>query len=473
MKNKNLKYILLSLVLLFAACEDKSDAPGISSDDALAKKEMRAVWFTTAWGLDWPQSDYNATSQKQKFKDYLDKFVDHNINTVIVQIRPMADAFYNSSYEPWSSVITGTKGQDPGYDVLQFMIDETHARGLEFHAWMNPYRIATRASATTPFPALDPKIPASMVMEYEVIQFYNPALPQVQDRIADIVKDVITKYDVDGIHFDDYFYPAPGDGKKLNDAADYTTYGEGYATVEDFRRGNVNKAIEKVHQVIVANKPGVLFTISPAPDQSYNYGSLYADVTLWCKNGWVDIVMPQLYSSTTNATANFVSRGYWWDQNCYKATPMAGIALYKFGNDTDAAFGKTSELQAQFSRIRATSSYKGYALYAASEFNTNRIEILTTLKELNPDPAVVPFIGRKTEADPTPASNVNVTGTKLAWTVGANLRSVVYKMENGKGRVVTVTKGNNYTLADKGDYCVTTLNGDNTESAVSSTVTYK
>ncbi len=190
------------------------------------KKEMRGVWMATVYGLDWPNGEYNMAAQKKLYTDYLDRFKQLNINAVFVQVKGMGDAFYNSPYEPWSASITGTRGTAPGYDVLQFMIDEAHARGIEFHAWMNPYRIATRASANTSYPALHPSVKPEWVVSHEKIQIYNPAVPEVTQRLADIVKDVITKYNVDGIHFDDYFYPDPSSaGQMVSDAADYQKYG--------------------------------------------------------------------------------------------------------------------------------------------------------------------------------------------------------------------------------------------------------
>lgn len=172
------------------------------------RKELRGVWVATVWELDWPMGAHDEASQKKKYTDYLDLFQECGINAVFFQIRSKADAYYESQYEPWSKTITGTVGKNPGYDVLKFLIDETHARGMQFHAWINPYRVETRGSASAEFPALDPKIPASMVKDYNKIRVYNPALPEVQDRIAAIVKEIITKYDVDGLHMDDYFYPS-------------------------------------------------------------------------------------------------------------------------------------------------------------------------------------------------------------------------------------------------------------------------
>jgi len=482
MKNlKKLRYILMVATTLFVtACHNDDDINVIVDPtpiDSLPKKEMRAVWITTAWGIDWPQSVYSVAEQKKQYIDYLDRFAALNINTVIVQIKPMGDAFYNSSYEPWSAYITGTRGKDPGYDVLKFMIDEAHARGLEFHAWMNPYRIATRASKDVAYPELDSRVNPNWVVNHEKIQIYNPALPEVRQRLVDIVKEVITKYDVDGIDFDDYFYPDPSAaGTMVSDQGDFDTYGNGYATIADFRRANVDKTIQAVHDVIVANKPGVLFTISPAASNDYNYGTLYADVTKWAQEGWIDIVMPQLYAHTASSSNNFKERVHWWPQFSFKAVPVIGYALYKFGdNSAGTQFMSVDELDLQFKRAALEPKVKGSAMYSAKSIMDNKIGITDKLAMLYSNPAIIPFIGRKTEADPAPATNVRLNGMELRWDAASGLRSVVY-LKTADSKIATVMKitlENSYNITLKGEYFVTILNRDNTESLISSFVEYK
>ena len=240
--------VVLVLPILCNSCKkdpngiDTPDPePPVTEDELLfPKKEMRAVWVTTAWGLDWPRGDYNEASQKQQYIAYLDRFEELNINSIFFQVKAMGDAYYASSYEPWSVSITGTRGKDPGYDILQFMINEAHARDIEFHAWMNPYRIATRANTGTSYPALHASVESEWVVSHEKIQIYNPALPEVRERLADIVTELITSYPVDGIHFDDYFYPAASAaGQMVSYQDDYAQFGAAYSTIEDFRRGNV------------------------------------------------------------------------------------------------------------------------------------------------------------------------------------------------------------------------------------------
>ncbi|RYE36128.1 MAG: hypothetical protein EOP48_29835, partial [Sphingobacteriales bacterium] len=310
MKKTSLRLVLLlALALFLNACKkggteptpDPTKPPTGTDGPIFPKKEMRAVWIASVYGLDWPQGVYNQQSQKQQYIDYLNKFKAMNINAIYFQVKGMGDAFYNSSYEPWSAAITGTRGTDPGYDVLKFMIDEAHARDIEFHAWMNPYRIATRTAGGS-FPALHSTVSSTWVKDFPTIRIYNPAIPEVRQRLVDIVKETITKYDVDGIHFDDYFYP---EGETYNDQADYTTYGAGISTIQNFRRENVNKAIKGVYEAIVATKPSVVFSVSPAPGIAHNFNNLYADVVKWNQEGWVDVVIPQLYQEIGNQYNDF------------------------------------------------------------------------------------------------------------------------------------------------------------------------
>ncbi|GAB6007699.1 glycoside hydrolase family 10 protein [Dysgonomonas reticulitermitis] len=483
---QSLKYLLYVLILAFAvSCgsdpelelpDPGPEPPPPTAEIELAVKEMRAAWIATVWSLDWPQNIHGVAGQKKKYTDLLETLAAAKLNAVFVQIRPTADAFYNSQYEPWSRWITGTAGQDPGYDVLAFMIEETHKRGLEFHAWMNPYRITTRTDKSVSFPALDSKIPANLIKDYDKIRIYNPALPAVHQRIADIVKDMITKYDVDGIHFDDYFYPDPGDyaSTGLNDATEYTQYGTGYSSVAAFRRGNVDKMVQKIYETIVQYKPGVAFTISPAGSPSYN-DELYADTKKWCQQGWVDAIIPQLYSATGSASSSttFTYRVGWWDQNSYNAIPMVGYALNKFGDGESTGFQTTVELVKQFAEARFYSKIKGSVWYSAKYFDENKMGIVNVIKQqLYPRPAIIPFLGRKTVAESAPVSNVSISDGKLTWNAASGLRTIIYKVENKKGLVVAITSDREYTLTEKGDYCLTTLNEDNVESTVQK-ITYQ
>lgn len=486
MKKLALYLITFSLFSVFlASCKKESGVepiepePPVTEEEELSfpAKEMRAVWITTAWGLDWPQSDYSIESQKQQYIAYLDKFSELNINAVFFQVKGMGDAFYTSPYEPWSVAITGTRGKDPGYEVLKFMIDEAHARNIEFHAWMNPYRIATRASSGTPYPALHSSVDSKWVVSHEKIQIYNPALPEVRERLVDIVKDLISKYEVDGVHFDDYFYPAPSAaGQMVPDQSDYEKYGAGYSSIEDFRRGNVDNAIEAVHNMIVATKPGVVFSVSPAAGRDYNYNTMFADVAKWNQEGWVDIVIPQLYQEIGNQYNDFQTNLSWWSQNSHKAALMIGHGYYKFGDPTaPAAFQSAAELEKQFNLTRKNSKVVGNAMYSARYVMLNKVSITDQLASLYKKPAVMPFVGRAVAPAPAPVQNVKIEGNSLKWSASGDVRSVVYYFSDlkKKGEVFAITRDKSIEVSNKGYYSVSTINSDHAESVPSDVIEKK
>lgn len=441
-------------------------------------KEMRAVWVTTAWGLDWPLGDYNETSQKQKYIQYLEKCQELKINTIFFQVRAMGDAYYESAYEPWATSITGTRGNNPGYDVLKFMIDEAHARGIEFHAWMNPYRIATRANNSTPYPALHSSINSAWVTSHEKIQIYNPARPEVRQRIVDIIKELLNKYNVDGIHLDDYFYPDPSSaGVMVSDQSDYEAYGAGFPNIADWRRSNVNKAIEDIHAAIVATKPQVVFSISPAASRNYNLNTLYADVVKWCQEGWVDLLIPQLYQEIGNPNNDFQANLGTWTQFSYDAAVVIGHALYRFGDPVaPSAFQSVAELERQINMAKRNNKVVGSAMYSARYLIDNRIGITNKLADLYREPAVMPFLGREIAPAPATPTNVRIEGDQLLWSTSGGVKSVVYYFPTSsvggsrQGKVLAVTGGNSIAITQNGGYTVSTLNVDHKESAHSEIV---
>lgn len=459
-----------------------------------ADREIRGVWVATVGRMDWPRANVESL-QKEEFSKYLDKFEQYNVNAVIMQIRPCADAFYASSYEPWSDVLTGRQGHDPGYDVLQWLIDQTHARGMEFHAWMNPYRISNNANAfATSGAASHPaKLHPEWTMRYDNLLMYRPAVPEVKDLLVNIIDELITKYDVDGVHFDDYFYPYPKSGVAIDDQADYTRYGVGYSSIGDFRRGQVNDVIERIHNVIAAKKPGVVFSISPfgiwrnkASDPQYgsdssglqNYDDLYADVRLWCQNGWIDLVVPQLYNSTSNIAMNFTKMCRWWDQNNFQAHLAIGHALYRFGVEAEGApYQNLDQLSDQFSISRGCQNTCGSFLFNATCFNENKINILSRLATVYKEKTLIPVMGRESAPAPEEVAGIAAEGRSISWTAqSGDVRYAVYKVKPSsvenvyEAALVAVVPSNQWTASVSGNYAVSALNRDNVESAISQPV---
>ena len=438
------------------------------------RRELRGAWLVSVYGsIDWPLNRYDAASQQKLYTDYLDNYVANNINAVFMQIRPMGDAFYESQYEPWSAYITGTRGNKPSYDVLKFMIDEAHKRGLEFHAWLNPFRIATGSASN--WPPLHPGIPKEWIKEYpsvsSPIQVYNPAIPEVHQRLADIVEEIISKYDVDGIHMDDYFYPDIGPGN-LDDAAEFAKYGQGFISIANWRRNNVDLVIKKIHDVIVNVNPRVVFSISPQSNESNNYNNLFADIEKWCQNKWIDVVIPQIYQAMGTGSSNYPALlDLWANKYAIHVPCLVGLPTYRILT-SDGNF-PVADYDEMFRLLRANEKISGSILYNSSAFNANRGGATDMMRtKYNQNPAVRPVVGRKTEATPAMPTNLQLNGVTLSWTSSGDVTSVVYLIPEGarEAKVAAITKGNSFTVTDKGEYFVSTINKNNVESAISNGV---
>ena len=453
------------------------------------KREFRAAWMATVWNIDWPPSTGEAV-QKQRFIDYLNLYKAANMNAVFVQVRGRADPFWESRYESWSSLLTGTRGQAPMYDVMNFMIDECHKRGIEFHAWMNPFRVETRTAAplaTNPWPATlaDPKIPKELVKDYPNIRVYNPALPEVHQRLADIVEELITMYrDIDGVHFDDYFYPEVTENGTtystalLNDDEEFKQYGQGFITVANWRRDNVNKVIQKIGDVIKRNNPKVVFSISPQANESNNMNSLFADILTWCQNSWIDMVIPQVYYSWGTGSSQFQAALTNWSNKYGTLVPtIAGLPLYRIAPSTDN--WPAVHFDYMLDAVSKAANIKGAVIYSTADFAATSGDKATAIANLKSKyyntPAVRPEAFRKTEPVPATPDNLTLTGTLLSWTPPvAGMTSVVYLLpENGSAmKVVAITGETSVTVTEKGRYTVTALNRNNVESLPAKSVVF-
>lgn len=452
-------------------------------------KEIRAVWLATVGNMDWPSQTYlSVEKQKQEYIEYLELFKKYNVNVVVGQIRPTADAFFASKYEPWSQYLTGTRGQNPGYDVVKFMVEEAHKRGMEFHAWLNPYRISTNKYAFKPVAGEFYSEHKDWTMEYGNLLIFRPAIPEVRQHLVNVIDEICTNYDVDGIHFDDYFYPYPDGKNSLDDQGDFVKYGAEYSNIEDFRRGNVNKAIEDVHNLLVQKHPGVIFSISPygvwrnkkddanGSDSSTsitNYDDLYADIRLWCEKGWIDLVVPQLYASTENKAMNFKKMTSWWAKNSFNCPVAIGIAMYKFGNQAEGNIyvNNPVELETEFWYTRQN-KVSGTFIFNSSAFKNNKINILDNLAKSYPQKALIPFMGRETANKPVKLTSISADGKKIYWKEQTGMRYVIYKVVDNAGTIVDVVENTNtFTCTETGDYSVSVLNADNVESELSKIVT--
>jgi uncharacterized lipoprotein YddW (UPF0748 family) len=301
------------------------------------KRQLRALWIGSVQRLDWP-SVGTIEQMKQEYLGLLDYSVSTHINAVIVQVRPTADSFWPAALEPWSRYLTGTAGLDPGWDPMEFLVSEAHKRNLEFHAWFNPYRISMPASASeagvdiTKLPAGHPvRNHPEWAVAYPVNNaggrlYYNPGIPAVRQFVQDCVMDAVTKYDVDGVHFDDYFYPYPAAGQDFGDAATFAEFGAGWASKADWRRNNIDLLIQEMNQRIKEAKPWVKFGVSPfgiwrnkAADPlgsetsgTQSYDANFANSRKWVKEQWIDYIVPQIYWHIGFAVADYAKLTSWW-----------------------------------------------------------------------------------------------------------------------------------------------------------------
>ncbi len=316
--------------------------------------ELRSAWVATVSNLDWPNSwdKGNVDAQKQSFIDLIESLQEVNINTIFFQVRTECDAFYNSDYEPWSRYLTGTQGKYPGYDPLKFAIEACHDRGIELHVWLNPYRINTSKFDNDNYydtKHVYKKHPEWAIEYSDGKKILNPGLPQVQLYIKKVAGDIINKYDIDGIHFDDYFYAYGGTPEEL-DRQTYLTYGEEYSNIGDFRRGSINKMIQNVMDTIYTTKPYLRYGVSPFGIYGNGmnpsgitgldaYNVIYCDPIEWLKQGSVDYINPQLYW-TTGGFQDFGKLLPWWagwaDQ--YNRDVYAGHGIYRLDDYPVASF---------------------------------------------------------------------------------------------------------------------------------------
>lgn len=417
------------------------------------KREVRSVWMATVWALDWPSSTNSTTAQKNEMVKYLDVLQKNNFNAVYFQVRTMSDAFYKSSYEPWSSYLTGTRGKDPGWDPLAFVVEECHKRGMECHAWVNPYRFSTGSNWST---AQDQALKsAGMLLAYtksdgKTTTILNPGLESVRKRIVDVCKEIISNYDVDGLVFDDYFYP---EGIPVTSSAgDYDLWQKSGAsmTFGDWRRNNVNQMVADVYKMVQHQKPYVRFGISPAgaactsaavaakhgidrcPVASdWQYDGIFSDPVAWLEAGTIDYISPQLYWKTNHKTNPFGPMTKWWS---YVAKHFGrhhyashSISFLNSSNTTSdwEEIGK----QVQFSRDYTENEAPGAVFYSAAYVTGKKQSGFGEWLQVNKfqNKALTPAIDwKKSDLEKVQVSALSKRATVLSWAGVDNVRYSVY-----------------------------------------------
>ncbi|MEE2040241.1 family 10 glycosylhydrolase [Nocardiopsis sp. CT-R113] len=413
-----------------------ADAPDqVCETDPLAppKRQMRAEWIAGVQNIDWP-SEQGLTPQEQQdeLTALYDRAVDNGLNAVFVQVRPTADAFWPSPHEPWSEWLTGEQGGDPGYDPLEFAVEAAHARNLEFHAWYNPYRVAMHADPERLVGSHPARQNPDWVFEYAGRLYYDPGIPEAREFVIEAMMHSVENYDVDGVHFDDYFYPYPVAGQTIPDADTFARHGGGFDDIADWRRDNVDQMVQGMSEAVHAAKPHVKFGISPFgiwrnassdPDGSATHGSQsydgqYADSRKWVTEGWLDYINPQVYWEIGLPVADYAVLVPWWEEVAEGTGThlYVGQAAYKAGNA--GAWSDPRELARHLEFNRDRPGVHGDVYFSATSLATNAREAMdVVVDEHYAHPALIPVkddLGGAAPAEPVVTRAVRGdTGTEL------------------------------------------------------------
>jgi uncharacterized lipoprotein YddW (UPF0748 family) len=480
----NLKWGIYALLLGFVAAscsKEDSSSPetdggfDVTKNEVIApKREIRAAWIATAYSLDWPSTTGNADAQKKELQNLLATSQSLNFNAVIFQVRPMADAMYASNLEPWSNVLTGTQGVDPGYDPLAYAVEEAHKMGLQFHAWLNPYRIGSTslALAANHIAVKNP----SWVVTFNKVRYFNPGIPEVRAHLVAVVKDIITRYKVDAIQFDDYFYPAGAkatDPFVFDDKDAFAKYGNGLS-ITAWREQNVNTMVKEVYAAIKSTKPEVLFGISPSGRRE-NSVDLYADPFVWLENKWVDYLAPQVYWEFGHKTADFGKQAAFWNSNAKGIPIMLGVGAYKYKDPSYPAYGSVDEIGRQLDEVQKSSNIFGCFFYRMQSIKN--AELSAFLKAKYESKALPPVMGTRV-APVAKAPVVSLAGSAISWKAvsGADKYAVYALDKNGDkpNSYLAKTRQIGPELTAKVEsgkiYYVTAVNSENVESVHSNFV---
>jgi uncharacterized lipoprotein YddW (UPF0748 family) len=464
------------------------------------KREFRAAWIPTVTAQ---YKGMPVEVMKQTLIRQLDALQAAGINAIVFQVRPEADALYVSQLEPWSRFLTGVQGEvpSPAWDPMAFMIEECHKRCMEFHAWINPYRVKTTLANELAPNHLYFRHPEWFVT-YGNQLFFNPALPQSRDWICRVVSDIVSRYDVDAIHMDDYFYPYPIAGVEFPDDADYARTGAAFTNKGDWRRHNVDLLIEDIHKTVRSLKPWVKFGVSPfgiyrnqstdplgsATNGLQNYDALYADVLLWARKGWIDYNIPQLYWEIGHPRADYDVLARWWAKNTENRPLFIGQSVVNTMTHADKRTGASNQLAAKMALQRGFQTIGGSCQWPASAVIENvggyRDSLMT---HYNRYPALPPVFDFMDDVAPKKVRHLKPMWTEdgyvLFWTapkykeeMNRAVQYVVYRFDKDEAvdledptHIVAVTRNTFYKLPyvegkQKYRYVVTALDRLHNES---------
>lgn len=469
-----------------SADESSDDTGGVWEQQLVEvghAREFRGVWVTTVYNINWPSSQgLSAAAAQAELASIVDTAEAVNLNAIVFQVRPESDAVYESSLEPWSRYLSGSQGGDPGFDPLAFLIEEAHARGIEVHAWFNPYRGAASAGITLAEPHIALQLPEH-AHTYGSSLWMDPGALDVREHTVDVVLDVVERYAVDGVHLDDYFYPYPN-GDDFPDALTWNAYlaGGGALSQGDWRRDNVNALVEELHDTIAAADPDARFGIAPfgiyrpgIPEGIVGldqYAELYADPVLWMEEGWVDYLAPQLYWPTYSAQQTYEVLLDWWSSIDPERYVFTGNYLSKLGDDWTL---DEMLYQVELSRLYSDQNSMGNVYFHVEPLQSDTLGINSALlDEFYGRPALTPPLADHLDdlvAPPLVTPNLEGNGALVEDVVEQNLRAfVVYADQGGAwalDRIVPIPDGEFGSTSlslDSGTYAITAASRANVES---------
>lgn len=367
--------------------------------------EMRGVWLSTVSNLDWPEvGNYDKKVQMELLKEKFDFIEEQNMNTIFFQVRPMGDALYESSYSPWSKYLTGVLGENPGYDPLEFAVEEAHKRALELQAWFNPFRIDSNSDNFNKDNYINElpdgcalKNNPDWIVNYDKYNYLDMGIPEVRQYVIDSILEVVKNYDIDGVVLDDYFYPYPVDGIDFPDEETYEKYGEGFSSKDEWRRDNVNKFISELNNKIKEVNSSVKFGVSPfgiwrnGEDVGgsntkglSSYDKIYVDSKKWIQEGWIDYIIPQIYWQFDYTQAPYATLVDWWAKQVEGTNVQLyiGHAVYKI-NDSNygEAWLNENEIINQIKYARGNSNVKGSCFFRLKSLEENRLGFTDKLRD--------------------------------------------------------------------------------------------
>ena len=436
------------------------------------KREWRSLWLTTVWCIDWPSSQGISSShqsnQKKEMIAYLDLLAEMKMTSTCFQVRSMCDAMYKSSYEPWSSYLTGERGVDPGWDPLAFVVEECHKRGIECYAWVNPYRWSTGSEWNT---EQDQQLHADgMILTYNTTKILNPAMKESRERIVNVCKEIITNYKIDGILFDDYFYP--NGIPSTSSAEDYNMWKNSGTSLSigDWRRANVNQMVKDVYDMIQENRPDLRFGISPAGvsgkynlhglstkcpvGSDWQYNGIFSDPIAWLAEGTVDFISPQLYWKTTHSSNPFGQLTKWWSYaaNAFNRHHYASMTLEDYANSNTTSLWEEHAKQINLSRQYTENSAPGACFYSTHFLRKNESGLANYLiKNTFNTPALTPHLTWKKGDAYEAVKNLKIADGKMTWDSISNgnaiIRYTVYAIPTSVSeKAAKATDGDGYKV---------------------------